>query len=275
MRIDAHQHFWKYTPAEYGWISDSMSVLRRDYLPVHLEQELDRVGIDGVISVQARQTVQETEWLLELAEERDFIKGVVGWVPLTSPDVRKTLDALEARPKLKGVRHVVQDEPDPQFILRNDFNAGVSALPDYGLVFDILIFERHLPQAMEFVDRHPNQRFVLDHLAKPGAKESTLEPWRSNIQRLAQRENVFCKLSGLVTEADWQDWTYEQLSVYLQVTLESFGPQRVMFGSDWPVCLLAASYAQWYEFVTRFCGRLSTGEQNRVFGGTAIEAYGL
>ena len=228
-----------------------------------------------MLSVCRRQTVQETDWLLDLAEGHDFIKGVVGWVPLASPDVCKTLDALEERPKLKGVRHVVQDEPDPQFILRNDFNAGVSALLDYGLVYDILIFERHLPQAIEFVDRHPNQRFVLDHLAKPRAKENTLEPWRSNIQRLAQRENVFCKLSGLVTEADWQGWTYEQLSVYLDTVLEAFGSQRVMFGSDWPVCLLAASYAKWYEVITRFFSRLSVDEQNRVFGGTAIEAYRL
>jgi L-fuconolactonase len=275
MKIDAHHHFWKYVPAEYGWISDQMSVLQADFLPADLKEELDRVGIDGAVSVQARQGVHETEWLLDLAEEHDFIKGVVGWVPLSSPGVRTTLERLLERPKMKGVRHVVQDEPDDHFILRNDFNAGVSALADFGLVYDILIFERHLPQAIEFVDRHPNQRFVLDHLAKPRAREKTLEPWRGNLYRLAQRENVYCKLSGLVTEANWRAWTYEQLSVYLDTAMEAFGPQRIMFGSDWPVCLLAVSYARWFEVVTRFCSTLSAGEQSRVFGGTAIEAYGL
>jgi L-fuconolactonase len=275
MRIDSHHHFWKFVPAEYGWISDLMSVLQADFLPTHLKQELDRLGIGGAVSVQARQTIQETEWLLDLADENDFIKGVVGWVPLASSDVRKTLDALVERPKLKAVRHVVQDEPDDDFILRDDFNAGVSKLVDYELVYDILIYERHLPQAIEFVDRHPNQRFVLDHLAKPRAKERAIEPWRANIRRLAQRENVYCKLSGLATEADWQGWTYEQLSVYLDIALQAFGPERLMFGSDWPVCLLAASYSKWYEVITRFCSDLSVDEQNRVYGGTAIEAYGL
>jgi L-fuconolactonase len=275
MKIDAHHHFWKYVPAEYDWISDQMSVLQADFLPADLKKEIDHVGIDGAISVQARQSVHETEWLLDLAEEHDFIKGVVGWVPLASPDVRKTLERLLERPKLKGVRHVVQDEPDDHFILRNDFNLGVSALADFGLVYDILIFERHLPQAIEFVDRHPNQRFVLDHLAKPRAKEKAIEPWCSNLNRLAQRENVCCKLSGLVTEADWASWTYEQLRVYLDIALEAFGPRRVMFGSDWPVCLLAATYSKWYEVVSRFCGQLSADEQSRLHGSTAIEVYRL
>jgi L-fuconolactonase len=275
MRIDAHHHFWKFVPAEYGWISDVMSALQADFLPADLKEELDLAAIDGAVSVQARQTVQETEWLLDLAEEHNFIKGVVGWVPLASPEVRKTLDTLQERPKLKGIRHIVQDEPDDEFILRDDFNAGVSTLAEYDLMYDILIYERHLPQTIEFVDRHPNQRFVLDHLAKPRAKERAIEPWRTHIQRLAQRENVFCKLSGLVTEADWQGWTYEQLCVYLDTVVEAFGAQRVMFGSDWPVCLLAASYAKWYEVVAQFCNRLSIDEQNNVYGGTAIEAYGL
>jgi L-fuconolactonase len=275
MKIDAHQHFWKYDSEEYGWIGDSMTVLRRDFLPADLRSEIDKVKVEGVISVQARQTIQETEWLLDLAEEHDFIKGVVGWVPLTSPDVRQTLDEFAGRPKLKGVRHVVQDEPDHEFILRDDFNTGVRALADYDLVYDILIYERHLPQAIEFVDRHSNQRFVLDHLAKPRAKDHILEPWSANIQRLAQRENVFCKLSGLVTEADWQSWTDKQLSIYLETVLAAFGPQRVMFASDWPVCLLATSYAKWYEVVSRFCGELSVDEQNRVLGGTAIDVYRL
>jgi len=275
MKIDAHHHFWTFVPEEFGWISDTMSVLRRDFLPADLNDEIDRVGIDGVVSVQARQTLVETNWLLDLADEHDFIKGVVGWVPLASTDVRKELDQLAGRPKLKGVRHIVQDEPDEQFILREDFNAGVTALRGYGLVYDILIYERHLPQAIEFVDRHPNQTFVLDHLAKPRAKEHNVEPWRTNIRRIAERENVFCKLSGLVTEADWKGWTEGQLSVYLGTVLDAFGPRRVMFGSDWPVCLLASTYQRWYDVVSRFCEKLSPDEQARVFGGTAVEAYRL
>jgi L-fuconolactonase len=275
LRIDSHQHFWKYIPAEYGWISDAMSVLRADYLPAILEKEIKSTAIDGVVSVQARQTLHETEWLLDLADEHDFIRGVVGWVPLTAPNVRSHLEKYAARPKLKGVRHVVQDEPDERFILREDFNAGVRALIDYTLVYDILIFERHLPAAIEFVDRHPNQRFVLDHLAKPRVKDQKREPWQTNIRRLAERENVFCKLSGLATEADWENWTPGQLSVYLDTVLEAFGPRRVMFGSDWPVCLLATTYVRWYNVVEQFCSKLSQNEQNHVFGGSAVEAYGL
>jgi L-fuconolactonase len=275
LAIDSHQHFWKFVPAEYRWINDLMSVLRADFLPMDLERETKSVGIDGVLSVQARQSLAETEWLLDLADEHDFIKGVVGWVPLAAPDVCAHLEALTGRPKLKGVRHVVQDEPDERFILRKDFNAGIRALASYGLVYDILIYERHLPAAIEFVDHHPNQPFVLDHLAKPRAKEGIVEPWRTDIRRLAQREHVFCKLSGLVTEADWLGWTEEQLSAYLETVLEAFSPQRVMFGSDWPVCLLATVYAKWHDVVDRFCEKLSTDERASVFGGTAIEVYGL
>jgi L-fuconolactonase len=275
MRIDAHHHFWKYDPREYEWIDASMSVIRRDFLPADLKVEIDGAGIDGVVSVQARQTLEETRWQLDLADQHDFIKGVVGWVPLAAPDVRQQLDAQRGRTKLKGVRHVVQDEPDERFLLRDDFNRGIRALADYGLVYDILIFERHLPPAIEFVDRHPNQMFVLDHLAKPRAREHVVEPWRENIRRLAERPNVYCKLSGLVTEADWQGWTEGQLSVYLGTVLEAFGPRRLMFGTDWPVCLLASSYPRWVEVVTRFCATLSADEQRRVFGETAVEAYRL
>jgi len=275
MRIDAHHHFWRYDAAEYGWIDDSMAVLRRDFLPNDLGREIESVGIDGVVSVQARQSFEETHWLLQLADEELRIKGVVGWVPLAKSNVREDLDLFCDRSKLMAIRHVVQDEPDDNFILRNDFNAGVSILKDYQLAYDILIFERHLPQAIEFVDRHPQQVFVLDHLAKPRVKAGELEPWRTNILRLAQRENVYCKLSGLVTEADWQAWSEPQLTPYVDVVLEAFGPRRLMFGSDWPVCLLAATYRSWYELCRRFCAPLSTDEQARIFGGTAAEAYRL
>lgn len=275
MRIDAHHHFWRYDPAEYGWISESMPAIRRDFFPADLEPEMRAVGVDGAISVQAQQSLKETRWLLELAGGSDFIKGVVGWIPLAAADVRAPLDALAGEAKFVGIRHIVQDEQDDNFILGEDFNRGVAALKEYQLAYDILVYERHLPQAAEFVDRHPQQIFVLDHLAKPRAKENELEPWRTNIRRLAERPNVYCKLSGLVTEADWQNWTERQLRLYLETALEAFGPQRLMFGSDWPVCLLAATYRQWHDLVARFCSRLSVNEQARIFGDTAIEAYRL
>jgi L-fucono-1,5-lactonase len=275
MRIDSHHHLWKYNSTEYEWIDETMAAIRRDFLPPDLKRELDAVGIDGAVAVQSRQTLEETHWLLDLAEKHDFLKGVVGWVPLTDSNVRKTLDGLADRRKLKGVRHIVQAEPDEKFILRDDFNAGVRLLADYGLVYDILIYESHLPQAIEFADRHPNQMFVLDHLAKPRVKANQVEPWRTNVRRLAQRQHVYCKISGLVTEADWKLWTEAQLSVYLETVLDAFGPSRVMFGSDWPVCLVASSYEKWYQVVSRFCEKLTPHEQARIFGGTAIEAYRL
>jgi L-fuconolactonase len=275
MKIDAHHHFWKYNPVEYDWIDASMAMIRCDFLPPDLKRELDNVGIDGAVSVQARQTLEETTWLLNLADENDFLKGVVGWAPLADPNVRAILDRLVDRRKLKGVRHVVQDEPDDDFILRDHFNAGVRLLADYDLAYDILIYEHHLPQSIEFVDRHPNQVFILDHMAKPKAKVNEVEPWRTNIRRLAERENVCCKVSGLVTEVNWKSWKEAQLSVYLETVLDAFGPHRLMFGSDWPVCVVASSYEKWYEVVSRSCEKLSRDEQARIFGGTAIEAYKL
>jgi L-fuconolactonase len=275
MKIDSHHHFWSYSAAEYPWIGDSMTALRRDFLPGHLKAEIAAAGIDGVVSVQARQSVRETEWLLSLADAEPFIKGVVGWVPLARTDVRSTLAKLAANPKLRGVRHVVQDEPDDRFILGADFNRGVSALREFGLVYDILIFERQLAPAIEFVDRHPRQVFVLDHIAKPRIKAGALDPWRANIGELARRENVFCKISGMVTEADWRTWSEERLRPYFDVALEAFGPKRLMFGTDWPVCLVAASYSRWTEGVTHFSSSLSADEKQSLFGEAAITAYGL
>jgi L-fuconolactonase len=275
MQIDAHQLFWGYHPEEYAWIDDSMAVLRRDFLPGDLQKEIEAVGIDGVISVQARQSLAETRWLCELSAEHTFIKGVVGWVPLVDPAVKEHLETLAHCHTLKAVRHVIQDEPDDQFLLRDDFNRGIDALGDFWLAYDLLIFDGHLPYAIEFVDRHPYQTIILDHLAKPRARANELEPWASNIRKLARRENVYCKLSGLVTEADWQQWSEQQLTAYWEVILHAFGPRRIMFGSDWPVCLLAASYRSWYDLCRRFTSALSQDDQDRIFGGTAIEAYRL
>lgn len=274
-KIDAHHHFWRYDPIEYAWISDGMSTIRRDFEPPDLAPELKAAGVEGVVSVQARQTIEETWQLLTYADQNEFIKGVVGWVPLSSPDLNRTLATVATHPKLRGVRHIVQDEPDPDYILRENFNRGISALRPFHLTYDILIYERHLPQAIEFVDRHPNQTFVLDHLAKPKVKSGEMSPWRENIQKLAARPHVYCKISGLATEADHQHWTEEQLRPYVEVVVEAFSPRRVMFGSDWPVCLLAISYGDWAKMVERFTSGFSHSEQDRIWSGTAREAYKL
>ncbi|MEM8946502.1 MAG: amidohydrolase family protein [Planctomycetota bacterium] len=275
MRIDAHHHFWRYNAEDYSWIDSSMHWLRRDFLPADLQDAIAEVGIDGVVSVQARQTLEETTWLLALAESSSSVCGVVGWVPLCDQDVKSTLERLQSSENLVGVRHVVQDEPDDEFLLREDFNAGVALLHEFDLAYDILVFERHLPTTLEFVDRHPQQRFVLDHMAKPRIAENDLEPWATNLNALARRQNVYCKVSGMVTEADRDRWTQEQLLPYWETVLDAFGPRRMMFGSDWPVCLLASEYQKWYQCVQDFAGQLSVSEQNMLFGGTATLAYNL
>lgn len=275
MKIDSHHHFWSYDPVEYGWIVDAMRVIRRDFLPEHLRAEIASAGVDGVVSVQARQNLIETEWLLGFAVQHDFIKGVVGWVELVSPKVSGELERFAASCKFKSVRHVVQGEPDENFILREDFNRGIRALKKFSLVYDILIFERHLPQTIKFVDAHPDQVFVLDHIAKPRLKEGLFEPWNKNVRELARRPNVYCKVSGMVTEADFQTWTEAQLRPYFDTVLEAFEPQRLMFGSDWPVCLVACGYARWHKMVSGWVATLAPAEQARILGGTAMEAYKL
>ena len=274
-RIDSHHHLWNFDPKEYGWIDEQMSILRHHFLPSVLREEMTAAGIGGSVAVQARQTLQETRWLLSLAQQNDFIKGVVGWVPLADPNVASTLDELASQPKLRAVRHVLQDEQDENHILRFDFNHGIRELSRYNLTYDILIFERYLPQTIRFVDQHPNQKFVIDHLAKPRVKHNELSPWREQIHELARRPNVYCKLSGLATEADHQDWTEDQLQPYMDTVLGAFSPRRLMFGSDWPVCLLAVPYTRWANIVQNFAVRLSMAEQKRVWAETAIEAYGL
>jgi len=273
--IDAHHHFWRYTPEEYGWMDDSMVVLRRDFLPGDLAAELAPAGIQGVVSVQARQTQEETRWLLDHAARHDFIRGVVGWAPLAQQGIEEVLSELAGNPKLVALRHVVQAEPDDSFILREDFNAGIRTLRQFGLGYDILIFEKHLPQTIRFVDRHPDQVFVVDHIAKPRIREGILSPWRENIRELAKRPQVYCKLSGLVTEADPANWSRSTLAPYIETVLEAFGPARLMFGSDWPVCLLGVTYAGWMELAREAVPALSPAEKARIFGGTAKEAYRL
>ena len=274
-RVDSHHHFWKYNAEEYGWISDSMGLLRRDFLPKDLKREMDGAGIDAVVSVQARQTLAETKFLLEMAEQNPFILGVVGWAPLTDRNIGGILEQLAVNRKLKGLRHVLQDEADDQYVLREDFNNGIEAVHKFGLVYDILIYERHLPQTIRFVDRHPGQVFVLDHIAKPRIKDRILSPWREHIKELAKRPNVFCKVSGMVTEADWKGWTEADLKPYFDTVLEAFEPRRLMFGSDWPVCLVASGYKRWVDVVSKVIAPLSELERVRIMGGTAVEVYGL
>jgi len=275
MTIDAHHHFWRYTPDEYGWIDDAMRALRRDFLPEHLAAELAAARVDGVVSVQARQSLAETEWLLALAARHDFIRGVVGWVELVSPAAAAQLERFASQPKFRAVRHVVQGEPDDRFLLRDDFNRGIRELKRFGLVYDLLIYARHLPVACAFVDRHPDQVFVLDHLAKPAIRHGKIEPWRTQLHELARRPNVYCKISGMVTEADYATWTEAQLRPCFDTALEAFGPRRLMFGSDWPVCLVACGYARWRELVTNWAAELSPAEQARLLGETAVAAYRL
>jgi L-fuconolactonase len=273
--IDAHHHLWKYSPEEYPWMSDGMEAIRRDFLAADLEQVFHESGIAGAVTVQARQTLAETNWLLELSASTSLIRGVVGWVPLTNSNVGRKLEEFGSRKELKAVRHVVHDEPDDFYILREDFNRGVALLKQFDLRYDILIFGRHLPQTIQFVDRHPTQVFILDHIAKPRIKEHQLEPWRAALSELARRENVYCKLSGMVTEADWSSWNEKDLQPYVDVVLEAFGPRRIMFGSDWPVVLVASSYKRWADTVRRMIGSLSTEEQNWIMFRTAVEAYRL
>jgi L-fucono-1,5-lactonase len=275
MHIDAHQHFWIYSSAEYEWIDDSMAALRQNFLPDDLAPELKNAGFGGSITVQARQTLEETRWLLDLAARSPSILGVVGWVDLRSPMVRSELEVLARNPKLVGIRHVVQSEPDDRFVLRPDFMRGISVLEEFNLAYDILIYSKHLPIAAEFVARFPRQRFVLDHLAKPPIKSGHIDSWARGISQLAAFPNVFCKLSGLVTEADWQRWTVKQIVPFLDVAFESFGPDRLMIGSDWPVCLIAASYARALEVVKSYLDEKRPDSQDRVLGGNALRFYQL
>jgi L-fuconolactonase len=282
--IDAHHHLWRYSAAEYGWIDEEMKSLRRDFLPSDLIAAMTSAGIDGTIAVQARQTLDETRWLLDLADTTDAggspIRGVVGWAPIAGEEFPGVMEEFDGRAKLKGLRHVIQDERDPHYILREDFNSGIRTMLDSGLIYEILIFERHLEDVICFVDEHPRQPFVLDHIAKPLIAAGVLEPWATRMIELGRRPNVWCKLSGMVTEADWRAdpagaRSLATLKPYLDVAVEAFGPTRLMAGSDWPVCLLATTYAQWFEVLQNYFAGFSEPERAAVFGGTAIEVYGL
>jgi L-fuconolactonase len=275
MNIDAHQHFWIYNQKDFNWIDDSMAGIRRNFLPEDLQPELKANAFDGSVVVQTCQTLEETRWLLKLAEHNPSILGVVGWADLRSPDIQSQLTSLTRSPKLVGLRHIVQSEPDDRFLLQPDFLRGISALEEFRLAYDILIYPKHLPVALDFVQRFPRQRFVLDHLAKPPIKSGEISSWAKDIRALAASPNVFCKLSGLVTEADWKHWTPEHITPYLDVAFESFGEERLMIGSDWPVCLVAASYSRAVRVVKDYVSRLSPNSRAAVLGGNAARFWRL
>lgn len=272
MRLDAHQHFWSYDAAQYPWIPPG-SPLHRSWLPDDLAVLQKPLGLDGSIAVQARQVVEESDWLLSLADKSANVKGVVGWVDLCSDRVEADLERLAKHPKFVGVRHVVQEEPDDDFMLGREFQRGISKLAAYGLTYDLLIYPKQLAAAIRLAENFPAQPFVLDHIAKPPIKAGTIEPWAKQIRRLAQLPNVHCKVSGMLTEADHQAWKPEQFRPYLDVVFDAFGPSRLMYGSDWPVCLFAGSYEQSFRLVDDYARGLSDHERVGLFGGNAAAFY--
>ena len=252
-----------------------MEALKRDFLPADLINELNDTGFNGSVAVQARQSIEETQWLLDLANENDLIKGVVGWVDLCSEKSEDQLKSFTEHVKFSGVRHVLHDEPDDRYMLSDSFLNGIEKLGRFDLVYDILIFPRHLPYACELVSSFPRQKFVLDHLAKPSIRERIISPWKDEIKKLADNPNVFCKLSGMVTEANWNGWNKEDFIPYLEIILEYFGPFRIMIGSDWPVCTVSADYACTMNIVIDYIHSLPLAEQEMILGKNAIQIYNL
>ncbi len=275
MRIDAHQHFWKYDPVRDAWIDGRMSVLKCDFLPEHFIPEMLASGIDACVAVQAGQSENETNFLLELAQQDRRISGVVGWVDLQASNVIEQLQYFSKFTKLCGFRHIVQDEPDDRFLLSESFLRGIAGLQQFGYTYDILIYPKQLSAAIEMVEKFPEQRFVVDHLAKPPVKSGQLEPWAARMKAMASNPNVYCKLSGLVTEADWKNWHTNDFRRYLDVVFDAFGSDRLIFGSDWPVCLLAATYQQVLKLVTDYVQPISRTEKDKIFGLNAIHFYDL
>ncbi len=274
MIIDSHQHFWKFDPIRDDWIDDTMKIIQRDFLPPDLEPILKRNNIDGCIAVQADQSEDESNFLLNLAEDNEFIKGVVGWVDLCDPNVDKSLAHFSQSSYFKGVRHILQAEK-PKFMLQDNFLNGIDALSSFGLTYDILVFPHQLKNSIALVSKFPEQMFVLDHLAKPPIKSGELEPWKSDILELAKNINVHCKLSGMVTEGNWGNWTKGNFRPYMDVIFDAFGTDRIMFGSDWPVCLLSGNYSKVLSIVKGYLEQFSTQEQSQIMGANACRFYDL
>jgi L-fuconolactonase len=279
MKIDTHQFFWRYKEQEYGhmfpWTLPDMERLKEDHLPDDLLPLLQRAGIDGTVAVQVRQTMEETRWLLELAEQYPFILGVVGWVDLCNPDVRQQLERFCPHPKLCSIRYKLENEPDVRFMLRQDFVRGIGTLAEFGLPFELLIRSKHLPVASELAGKFPAQQFVLNHIGKPPIKTGQLSPWDTDVRRLASHPNVSCKISGMVGEADWEAWKPADFRPYLDVVLEGFGSKRLMVGSDWPECTLAGTYGEVMQLAGDYIGQLSEAEQADIWANNAVEVYSL
>ena len=274
LRVDAHHHLWHYRAEDLPWIDEAMAPLRRNFLVEDLQLELEEANVDATVVVQARESVAETRWLLECARSAPEIRGVVGWVPLSTDELPKLLDEFLSASQLVGFREVIQAKPDG-YLEQAAFNRGIQQLTELGLAYDILIHERQLVEAIHFVDRHPYQRFVLDHAAKPKILSREVEPWKTHIRELAQRPNVSCKISGLATEADWQRWTIDSLRPYLDACVAAFGVERILAGSDWPVCLVASTYSHWWDVLGQYFKDFSVDEIERVFGRNAISFYDL
>lgn len=275
MIIDSHQHFWQYEPEKHSWIDDEMAVIRRDFMPEELQKVYQENGVDGCVAVQADQTLAETDFLIDLAAKNDFIKGIVGWVDLRGNNIDEVLEKYSNYKAVKGFRHVVQGEPDHNFLLRPNFLRGIKALEKHNFTYDILVFPHQLGATLEFVKRFPNMKFVIDHIAKPYIKDGFFEGWANQIKAIAKYQNVYCKVSGMITEADYKTWTESDLKRYIDVVFEAFGKERVLFGSDWPVCLVAGNYSQVKDIVTNYIADLSEPEQAAVMGKNAIKFYNL
>ena len=273
--IDTHQHFWRYNPVRDSWIDESMTTIRRDFMPSNLEPILKSNGIDGCIVVQSDQSEEENEFQLANASGYAFIKGVVGWVDLRSKNVEARLEYYRHHRKMKGFRHVLQGEQQRDFMLRSDFQNGIGLLARYDFAYDILIYPDQLPYIPAFVEKFPDQRFVIDHIAKPDIRNKSIEDWRSQMKKIGQYENVYCKISGMTTEADWNTWRSEDIRPYLDVVVEEFGIKKIMFGSDWPVCLLAGSYDKVLALVKNYFSDFSLAEQKLFFAENAVRFYNL
>lgn len=275
--IDAHQHFWQFEqPFDYEWLkAPQHSPICRDYLPEDLAERLERAGVDRTVFVQTQHDVRENRWVLDMAQQHSFLAGVVGWVDLAGEQCEAQVEEFAAEPKFVGVRHITQDEPDDDFIVRPEVLRGLRILEKHNVPFDLLFFVKHLRHAATLGQQLPNLPMVIDHLAKPRIKEQAFDDWEGNFRKAAEFPNIYCKLSGMVTEADWENWRQADLKPYVEIALEAFGPERLMFGSDWPVCELAASYERVYETLVELIGPLSDSERAAILGGTAARFYRL
>lgn len=275
MKIDTHQHFWLFDPVRDAWITPDMQTIRRNFLPNDIAQTLKDNGFDGIVAVQADQSLRETEFLIELSDVYRVIKGVVGWVDLRSDEIESHLGRFRQFPVVKGFRHVIQEEPDGDFLIRDDFQRGIEALTKYGYTYDLLIRPHHFNSTLACVKANPAQKFILDHIAKPNIKDGEFDQWAQFMEDLAANPNVYCKISGMVTEADWENWTIADFERYIHHTVTVFGKQRIVFGSDWPVSLLAASYEQVVDVANKNLIGFTTAELEAFWGGNAVEFYSL